>query len=389
MLHKNIKLLSLFNFFTDFRLYAPVAIIYFSKVSGSYALGMSVFAIVMISSALLEIPTGVFSDMIGRKKTIILGAAAAVLSITFYAIGQSFWILAIGAMLEGLSRSFYSGNNDALLHDTLAETQEEHHYGEHLGKISAMFQAALASSALIGSLLAEWSFALIMWLSVIPQVICLIISFRLVEPNVHSERSGNVFLHLQEAYSNFLRNKKLRLLSFSSILNYGFGESAFQFQSAFYQTVWPIWAIGFARALSHTLSTASYWLSGKLIKRFGGIKILMSGLTYSNTTGIIASAFPTLLSPILIASSSMFHGVSMVAENSFMQKEFTNHQRATMGSLNSFAGSIFFGIIAVLLGLTADILSPAKAFLIIMILQLSNMFIYLKLFKHDKQNNNL
>jgi len=100
VLHKNIKLLTWFNFFTDFRLYAPIAIIYFARVSGSYALGMSIFSITMISSALFEIPTGIFSDKIGRKKTVILGALLAVLYSLFYALGQSFFMLSIGLYLK-------------------------------------------------------------------------------------------------------------------------------------------------------------------------------------------------------------------------------------------------------------------------------------------------
>jgi len=97
-MNRNIKLLTWFNFFTDFKLYAPVAIIYFSQVSGSFALGMAIFSIAMVSSALFEIPTGIFSDMIGRKKTVILGAISAVLYVVFYALGTSFIFLAIGAL---------------------------------------------------------------------------------------------------------------------------------------------------------------------------------------------------------------------------------------------------------------------------------------------------
>lgn len=384
MLHKNIKLLTWFNFFTDFRLYSPIAIIYFSKVTGSFALGMSIFSITMISSALLEIPTGIFSDMIGRRKTVMLGAGAAVLFSIFYAIGQSFWILAVGALFEGLSRSFYSGNNDALLHDTLAEAKEEHQYGEFLGRVSAMFQVALAVSAILGGIIATWSFSLIMWLSVIPQFICLLIAFRLIEPKVHTERSGNIYSHLKEAYGNFLHNKKLRLLSISSIVSYGFGESAFQFRSAFYNTVWPLWAIGVARTISHILGSFSFHFSGRLIKKFGGIKILIIQNLYNRIVNIIAVGYPTVLSPLLMSSTSIFYGVSTVADNALKQKEFSNEQRATMGSLDSFAGSIFFGITAIILGIVADKLSPAKALLIMEILQFSVLWLYLKLFRHEK-----
>lgn len=90
MLDKNIRLLTWFNFFTDFRLYAPVAIIYFSSVTGSFALGMSIFSVSSISAAFFELPTGIFSDYIGRTKTVIAGSIAAAISVFFYALGFSY-----------------------------------------------------------------------------------------------------------------------------------------------------------------------------------------------------------------------------------------------------------------------------------------------------------
>lgn len=386
-MHKNIKILTWFNFFTDFRLYAPIAIIYFTKVSGSFALGMSIFSITMIASALFEIPTGVFSDKIGRRKTVMWGAAAAVAYSLFYAIGGTFWIVAIGAIFEGLSRSFYSGNNDALLHDTLAESQNQNYFDEHLGKTSAMFQLALAISAVLGGFLASWSFSLIMWLSVIPQIICLILSYQLIEPKIHGKESGNIFVHLKDAYRNFITNKKLRLLSISSISGYAFGEAGYEFQAAFYNTLWPVWAIGLAKTMSNLLATLSFHFSGRLIRRFNGLKVLIIDNIYNRVVNISAVAFPTVLSPFLMSSTSMFYGVTSVTKSSLMQKEFTNQQRATMGSLDSFAGSIFFGILAFALGFLADKMSPAKAILILQVFQLGNLFIYWKLFKHHTTNS--
>jgi MFS family permease len=380
--HKNITILKWFNFFTDFKLYAPVAILYFSHVTGSFALGMSIFSIAMISSALFEIPTGVFSDKIGRRKTVMWGAGTAVLYSLFYAIGGSFWLLAVGAVFEGLSRSFYSGNNDALLHDTLTEFGQQEYYDEHLGKVSSMFQLALALSAILGGFLATWSFSLIMWLSVIPQLCCFFLAFKLVEPKVFEKGSGNIYSHLKEAYSNFISNKKLRLLSLSSILGYGFGEAGYQFQSAFYNTLWPVWAIGLAKTLSNLAATASFHFSGKIIRKYNGVKVLIVDNIYNRVINIFSVLFPTIFSPLLMSSTSLLYGVTSVTKNALMHKEFTNEQRATMGSLDSFAGSIVFGILAILLGLTADLLSPAKAILILQVFQIGNLFIYWKLFKH-------
>lgn len=381
---RNIKILTLFNFFTDFRLYAPLAILYFSKVSGSLALGMSIFSIIMVSSAVFEIPTGIFSDRIGRRKTVIIGALCAVLYAIIYALGQSYWMLVLGAIFEGLSRSFYSGNNDALLHDTLSEVGNQHNYDEYLGRTSAMFQIALALSGILGSILAVWSYALIMWLSVIPQLLCFILAFFLIEPKIFTKRSGNIYQHLQDAYKHFITNKKLRLLSISSVLGYGFGEASYQFQSAFYNTLWPVWAIGIAKALSNIGASVSFHYSGRLIKKFNGLKILIIDNIFNRCVNIISTAFPSVFSPLLMSTTSIFFGVTTVTKNSLMQKEFSNGERATMGSLNSFAGSIFFGIIAILLGFTADHLSPSRAFLLLQIFQLFNLWMYWKLFRHYK-----
>lgn len=384
-MYKNIQILTWFNFFTDFKLYAPIAIIYFTSVSGSFALGMGIFSITMIASALFEIPTGVFSDKIGRRKTVIWGAGAAVGYSLLYALGGSFWILAFGAVLEGLSRSFYSGNNDALLHDTLADSNQQEYYDEYLGKTSSMFQLALAISAVLGGVLASWSFPLIMWLSVIPQVICFFLAWRLIEPKVLGEQSGNIFVHLKDAYRNFITNKKLRLLSISSISGYAFGEAGYQFQAAFYNTLWPVWAIGIAKTISNLGASISYHFSGRLIRRFNGLKILIIDNVYSRVINSISVLSPTVLSPLLMSSTSLFYGVTSVTKSALMQKEFTNEQRATMGSLNSFVGSIFFGILAIILGFVADILSPAKAILILQAFQLINLVIYWKLFRHSNQ----
>lgn len=379
--HHNVKILTWFNFFTDLKLFAPIAIIYFSQVTGSFTQGMAIFAIVTVSAALFEIPTGVFSDKIGRKKTIICGAIASVICTVLYASAHSFGVFALGAVFCGLALSFYSGNNDALLYDTLLEEKKEAHFAEYLGKVSSMFQIALAIAAVVGGILATWSFQLIMWLSVFPQIICLFLAFRIQEPKAHSMRSGNIFAHLTEAYRNFFSNKKLKLLSLSSVIGYGFGEAGFEFEKAFFATLWPVWAIGLITAVCHAGAATSFHFSGKLINKFGELPILLFQNIWDRTTSIFSTLFPSILSPVLMSSGSFIYGVGKVSKNTLLQKEFTNHQRATMGSLNSFAGSLFFGIVAVSLGYFADTLSPAKALLMLHICQFVNVLIYTKLFR--------
>jgi len=383
-MHKNIKLLALFNFFTDFQLYSAILIIYFAKVTGSYALGMSLFSIAMVSSALFEVPTGVFSDYIGRRKTMILGAMCSVLSVAFYAIGTNYLILFTGALFEGLRRAWYSGNNEALLYETLSNTNRKDEYDHYLGKTSSMFQVATAVGIIIGGIIAIWSFSIIMWLSVIPQVVCLIISFLIVEPTRQSSQSANVYCHLKSAATKIWSNKKLSLLSIDRSIRFAVGESTYQFRAAFVNTLWPLWAVGFSKVLSSIGAAISYWYSGKLIKKVGAFRLLLIATVYSKIINIGSVAFATVFSPILLSSTSLFYGTTGVANSKLMQKEFTDEQRATLESISSFMNNLTFGVLAIILGIFADKFGPTKALLFTYIFSLPTLLISWTLFKNNK-----
>ncbi len=380
-IHKNIKLLTWFNFFTEFRLYTPVAIIYFAKVSGSFTLGMSVFSLITLSSAAFEVPTGIFSDLIGRKKTIICGALASFFSLIFYAIGGSYWLLALGAVFQGLGLSFYSGNNNALLYDTLQQDDQQEEYHHFLGRVSSMFQLALGFSAIAGGLIASWSFSWVMWLSVIPQFICLVLAFGFVDLSCRTEKSTNIFAHTKEAFKNFARNRKLRLLSFGSVLDYALGESAFYLRPAFINTLWPVWALGFAKMLSNLTAALGFYFSGRVIKKFKELRSLIIGSIYSRVVNLLSLIFPSFFSPVLMSSTSFFFGITSTAKGSLFQKEFTQEQRATMDSLNSLLKSIGFTIVSFLLGFFADRLGPTKGLIIIHLVSFTTILIYWRLKK--------
>lgn len=381
MSKKNIQLLKVFNFLIGFSLFAPLAIIYFAKVSGSYALGASIFGIIMLSAAIFEVPTGIWSDKVGRRGTIILGSWARVLAFVLYALASSYWLLVVGAIFEGLSRSFYSGNNDALLHDTLADDGLENEYDMHLGETSYPEQLALGISAILGGVIASYSFVYLMWLSVISQIGMLYVSYLFVEPRLHTKADSNIYKHLHEAIHLFFNNKKLRLLSLGSMFGFAFGENKYQFRSAFVSTLWPIWAIGLSSVLSNFGASLSYYFSSRIIRKFSAQNILFFSGVYNKIIMIIATAIPTIFSPVLLATTSLLHGVRSVSEGKMFQAEFTNHQRATMSSLNALGGNIMFFVVSVTLGTMADNWGPATAMLILTVIELPTIYIYWRLYK--------
>ena len=383
-LEKNIKLLKWHSFFTDFSLWAPLAIIYFSRISGSYTLGLSIFSVSMIFSAIFELTTGLISDKYGRVKTLVFGDLAFLLSGVFYAIGLNYWFLFIGAIFGGLGSAFYSGNNDALLYDNLIEAKKTEDFSEHNGKISSMSQIALAISGLFGGVIAYFSFPVLMWLSVIPLIICLVLSLKLIEIKQISHQTSNIFIHIGKAFKNFISNFKLRQISLVSIIGFGMGEAAWQFRSAFIATIWPIWAIGIAQVLSNIGAAFSFHFSGRIIKKFTAIKILIFDSIFSKIISLISLFLANIFSPILMSLNSLLYGVTEVSKNKLLQNEFTHEQRATMGSLNSLFGSIFFSIFAIFLGILADKFGPRNALIIEFILGFS---VLIHLYRFKKATN--
>lgn len=383
-MHRNIRLLGYHQFFTDFSFYGAILIIYFQRVTGSYASAMSLYGVTMISSAVFELPTGIYSDYIGRKRTIIVGSFCAICANLLYAVGINYWILFAGALFEGAQRSWYSGNNDALLYESLAQNKKDK-YETYLGKVRSMAQFASAIAILIGSIFATQTLSLVMWVSVIPPVACLIIATKIIEPKTSIMREDAILSHLGRSISLLWRNRKLRLLSISSMISFAIGESTFQFRSAFVASIWPLWAVGFVKIFSNLSAGISFWFSGWIIRKLGPFKLMLIANIYSKVIDLIATSVVSVLSPALLATTSIFYGSTQIAKSKVMQEEFTDAQRATLGSVNSFFGNIVFGIVAVFIGYCGDVFGPRIALLIAYIVSLPNIWVNWHLFHHHER----
>ncbi len=377
---RNITLLSGFNFCNDFRVYAPVMVIYFQHVTGSYASAVLLFSIAKIAATLFEVPTGTLSDMAGRKLTLLLGQAASVASIALYALGQDFAVLAGGAVLEGLAFSFFSGNNEAMLYDTLRGEGAEGEYALWQGRVSSMFQLALAVSAVVAAVALFWLPLRAMFvLSLLPQIVGLGFAALLVEPARTGAIPTNIFSHLREAVAGFVRDVRLRDLSVAAILGYGIGEAKHMFYPAFVALFWPAWALGVAGFLGNAFAAIGFRAAGPIIKRFGEFRVLVWCNTMSSLLGFTAVGVPTVASPAIGTVASLAFGPGVMAQGSLMQKAFSDAQRATMGSLISLGGNIAFALAVFALGALADRIGARFALLTAEILSIPVVLLYWRL----------
>ena len=83
---RNIGFLYTFRFFRDFLLIAPI-IIPFYRANGLSAFQILLIQAVFSASVLVfEVPSGYFSDRIGRRRTLFIGGIAVVLGFVCYSL---------------------------------------------------------------------------------------------------------------------------------------------------------------------------------------------------------------------------------------------------------------------------------------------------------------
>nr|WP_275587232.1 MFS transporter [Micromonospora terminaliae] len=333
-------------------MYGPIMVIYFGQVTGSYTAAASLLALKKLSSAAFEVPTGVLSDRLGRRGTMIAGAVVMVTAHLGYAGASGYGLLLAAVVLEGLAASLWSGNNDALLYDTLLGADREEEFPRHSGRVNSMFQLALAVAAAIGGVIAgAWSLRAVVMLSVVPQVLCVLVALRVREPRLHGPLESNVLVHLGSALRGIRRNPVLRRMTLVSALRYS-GESAAQLSPVFVAGLWPLWALGVWRTFGHGVAFVGFSISGWMIGRVGAARTLLLGELFDNLANFVALVKPTTFSPVLLGSPT--YGMSTIAQQTLLQREFTDRERATMGSLGSLLGSVLYALVAVGAGLVAD-----------------------------------
>ncbi|MEV4708447.1 MFS transporter [Actinoplanes sp. NPDC049316] len=349
---RNVRLLSWFNFFGDFRMYGPIMVIYFAQVTGSYAAAAGLLAVKQLSSAACEVPTGVVSDRLGRRGTMIAGAVVMVAAHAGYAAAPGYGLLLVAVVLEGAATALWSGNNESLLYDTLLEAGREEEFPRHAGRVNSMFQIALALAAAIGGAVAgAWSLRAVVVLSIGPQILCVLVAVLVREPRVTGPLESTVLTHLGSALRGIRDHPVLRRMTLVSALRYS-GESAAQLSPVFVAGLWPLWALGLWRTFGHGVAFAGFRISGWVIGRLGPARTLLSGELVDNVANVVALVKPTVVSPVLLGSPA--YGVSTIAQQTVLQREFTDRERATMGSLASLLGSVLYGVVALGAGLVAD-----------------------------------
>ncbi len=363
---RNIKLFYIFSFLDGFWPCAPFFVIYFSQVTGSFTLAMSLGAIHNLTTTCLEVPTGILSDKLKRKTVTLFGSLFVFIAACLYSAANSYFLLVLASLFYGAYNALMSGNNEALIYDSLKENGKEIKYHKVLGKNRGFKNLAFGISALFG--------ALIVWLAgmretfyvvVIVSLLMTIISLCLYETKTQTDEiSDNPFAHFGKSLKNVWKNKRLRYLTLATGLDYGIGMAAYDFVNVFFNRFVPTWTLGALRTLSYFLGSLGSFLSHKISMTFGYTKTVMTFIGLNYVINLLSVLTNSIISPFIKAFDNLTYGIAEPAQNTLMQNEFTDKQRATMGSVVSLFRSLVYGICSLFVGVMADIFSEYVSLLI-------------------------
>src|SRR5256712_9943886 len=161
---KNIALLYGFSFFDQFMIVIPVWVPYLLTQGITMRQFMelqAVFAIVILCG---EVPSGLLSDLWGRKKTLLLGSTLKTVSFSLLPLWSSYEGFLVYHLTMGIALSMISGGDVALLYDShLAAGGEKAPPTAILGNAKSAGQTGATASAPLGGGVATPSHGGLRW----------------------------------------------------------------------------------------------------------------------------------------------------------------------------------------------------------------------------------
>ncbi len=152
----NISLLYIIKFSKWLMLIMPVVALFYNE-NGLSELNIFILqAVYSASVACMEIPSGYLADIVGRKKTLVLGALLGTLGFAIYSMSNSFEGFLLAEIILGLGGSFISGADTAMLFDSLDAMGERELYLHFEGRITSMGNFAETIAAVCGGIIAAY-----------------------------------------------------------------------------------------------------------------------------------------------------------------------------------------------------------------------------------------
>ena len=229
-LQRNIYLYPWFRAASSGHAWIPVFFLYMSQQLALEQV-IELSAIYYLSVFLLEVPSGYFSDRIGRRSTLSIAAAALIGAHACFIVGGGFAWFAAGQCLLAAGIAMQSGTDTAFHYDSLKALQREGEYADREARAEQWGMSMLALATLAGGALGLLDLRLAYGFSLCCAIVMALLVWRFVEPG-HAQESQQLpqsFVSVVIGCLARLREPLLGWIFLVMILLYALAHIVFEF----------------------------------------------------------------------------------------------------------------------------------------------------------------
>lgn len=359
-----VLLFSSSKFFWYFNFFWLIQNIYFLDQGLTFQQLSIVISIWSIATVILEIPSGAFSDVYGRKITLIISKISYLFGILLFVFQPSFLGIVIGILCWALSESFMSGAEEAWLFEYVEQNGRPEVFQKAFSISVIAREVGLGTGVLIAGFVTSISISYNLIGSILIAVLGIIPVLLLPETrHSQSEVSPKEYLSLfRKSYKQIKGHPYLRyLLVFSTTTLLAYATISEYFTVTLDTLGIPFSLIGFFALLETFFYITGSQLAEKtnithLNKIFTALSIGMASGMFLIVTG---NAIIVVVSYLLLRT---IKAISEILAYSEWQKTIEHIDRATSTSFVSFTINLVSVPVALLFGYVSDRYSLFSAF---------------------------
>ena len=314
-----------------------------------------------VTSLLFEIPSGVISDVFGRKKTMILSQCFFVVSAFIMMMAESTVAVYIALMLDALGYNFSSGTREALAYDSLKKAGKEHEYDKYASTEMMIYRIGNASAMLCAGVALFIGYQKAYCIDMILGICCLYFGVQLKEISASEKKSckpikQQIWECVKESILFLVKNKKSTKLMFWNAF-IGVIATLYLF---FLQAQLPLEGLpkGILGPALFVMGLGGA-VGAKLVQYFSGWKyssisiICVSGVIFGFMIVLTKNPWIMCIGGFI---ASLFDDFLQVRSDVLLNTMIPSSQRATLVSVSSFCFSIIMIILSPLVGWVFSIL---------------------------------
>ncbi len=375
------------SFIVNFSFFVPIIILFWQANGLSFFQIMLLQAIFSVAVLLLEIPTGFFADVYGRKKTMILSGVFLGAGAFAYSIGTSFYHFLIAEIVWAVGSSLMSGTDSAFVYDTLSSLKRENEYKKIIGNVFSLALLATAIGSIIGGIVGAFSFRLAIAAFIPSALIFILIMCSAKEPLRKKPiyEKGHAHALLKIVRFALVKNLEVRwLIIYSALIGIVGHLAFFTFQPYLVQVGLGIEHIGLAFALLFIVAAFASKFA-HAIESLVGKKYSLILLPFMSAAALLLMAkFISPFSIIFVALLYFVFGFAPVVVEDYINRIVWSDKRATVLSLNNMGEGVLFIVFAPLFGKAVDIYGITTIFSLLGLFALLSGIVLMFFLKRNK-----